>query len=165
MLLIDDCYAEMGEHHGVFEDGMCAHQYLDISTNQSIEHFLALLSLHHTREQFHPDVHPLEKFTDGLQVLFGKNFGRSHQTGLITVVEGDEHGHQRHEGFTRTHVALQQPVHLSAAAHIGTDFMHHPFLCAREFERKMVGIEIMEDVADAVEDVATVFAPLVARVP
>ena len=43
--------------------------------------------------------------------------------------------------------------------------MHHPFLCAREFERKMVGIEIMEDVADAVEDVATVFAPLVARVP
>ena len=98
-------------------------------------------------------------------MLLCKNFGRCHQAGLITVVQSDEHSHQGNERLARAYVALKEPVHLSAAAHISSDFVHHPFLGTRQFEGKMMGVEAVEDISDAIEDVAAVFAALVARVP
>ncbi len=97
---------------------------------------------------------PFRKVADGLQMLLGKDFRRSHHTCLIAVVQGDEHGHESHERLARTYITLQEAVHLSAAAHIGSNFVHHPFLCSRQFERQMMGIEPVEDVGDAVEDIA-----------
>ena len=143
---------------------MGSHENLDVARSQVGKNLLSLLALHDTRQQFNPDVHALQERADGLQMLFGKDFRRSHHTCLITIVQGDEHGHQRHERLARTHIALQESVHLSSAAHIGSDFVHHPFLRPCQFEGEMVGIEAVEDVGDAVEDIASVFASLVAGI-
>ena len=144
---------------------MRTYQYLYGTGGETIQNLLALLALHDARQQFYSDIHPFQKFTDGLQMLFGKNLGRCHEACLVTVVQGYEHSHQRHERLARTHVALQQTVHLLAAAHVGSYLVHHPFLGARQFEGQVVVIEAVEDVADAIEYVAAVFAALVARIP
>ena len=165
VLLVDYRYAKAMESHRVFYHGMRAYQYLDIACSKSVEYLLPFLALDDAGEEFHPDVHALQEIADGLQMLLCEDFGRCHQTGLIAVVQSDEHSHQGYERLARAYVALKEPVHLSAAAHIGPDLVHHPFLGTREFERKMMGVETVEDVSDAVEDVAAVFASLVACVP
>ena len=43
--------------------------------------------------------------------------------------------------------------------------MHHPFLRSRQFERQMIGVESVEDVCDAVEDVSPELAALVGGIP
>ena len=43
--------------------------------------------------------------------------------------------------------------------------MHHPFLCSCQFKRQMMGIEPVEDVSDAVEDIAPELAALVGGIP
>ena len=123
---------------------MGAYQNLDVARSQVGKNLLSLLSFYDAREQFHPDVHSLEKITDGLQMLLGKDFGWCHHTCLIIIVQRNEHGHECHERLASTQIPLQKTVHLSAAAHISSDFMHHPFLCSCQFERQMIGVESVE---------------------
>ena len=165
VLLVDDGNAQALEHHGVFQYGMGADQNLDIAGGEVGKNLFSFLSFHDARQQFYPDVHALQERVDGLEMLLGKDFCRCHHACLITVVQGDEHGHECHERLARAYIALQEAVHLSAAAHVGPDFVHHPFLRSRQFEGQMVGIEAVEDVGDAVEDIAPVFASLVAGIP
>ena len=144
---------------------MGAHEYLDVTCGEVFQDVFALLALHDTCEEFHSDVYIFQEVTEGLEVLLGENFRRSHQAGLETIVEGDEHGHQCHEGLARTDITLQEAVHLATAAHVGTYLVHHSLLCPRQLEGEVVGIEAVEDVADAIEDIASILAPLVARIP
>ena len=144
---------------------MGAYQNLDVARSQVGKNLFSLLSLYDACEQFHPDIHSLQEVADGLQMLLGKNFGRCHHTCLITVIQCNEHGHEGHERLARTHITLQKTVHLSAAAHIGSDFMHHPFLGACQFKRQMMGIEPVENIGDAVEDIAPELAALVGGIP
>ena len=97
-------------------------------------------------------------------MLFGKDFRRCHHARLVTVVDGDEHGHQGDKRLARTHIALQQAVHLPSASHVGTYLVHHPFLCSGEFKGQVVGIEPVELCSDTVEDVPPVLAPVVAGI-
>ena len=77
----------------------------------------------------------MQEFPDSLQVLLGQDFRRSHDAGLIAVVDGNEHGHQCYEGFARAHVALQQTVHLAARAEVGANLVHDALLGTGEGER------------------------------
>ena len=61
-----------------------------------------------------------------LVVLGGQYLGGGHQAGLVAVVDGDEHAHEGDQGFAAAHVALQQPVHLAAAAHVGPYLLDDP---------------------------------------
>ena len=144
---------------------MGAHEYLDVTSGEVFQDVFTLLALHDTREEFHSDIHVFQEVTEGLEVLLGEDFRRSHQAGLKTIVEGDEHGHQCHKGLARTHITLQEAVHLATTAHVGTYLVHHSLLCPRQLEGEVVGIETIEDVADAVEDIASILAALVARIP
>ena len=144
---------------------MGAHEYLDVTCGEVFQDVFTLLALHDTCEEFHTDIHIFQEVSDGLQMLFREDFRRCHQAGLETIVEGDEHGHQCHERLARAYVTLQEAVHLATAAHVGTYLVHHSLLCPRQLEGEVVGIETIEDVADAVEDIASVLAPLVARIP
>ena len=108
---------------------MSAHQNLHSAIQQSVEDFLTALAFHDACQQGHADIHALQEVHDGLEVLLGQNFRRSHDAGLIAVVQCDEHRHQRDEGFSATYVALQQTVHLPSTAHILADFTDDTFLC------------------------------------
>ena len=113
---------------------MGAHEYLDVTRGEVFQDVFTLLALHDTCEEFHTDVYIFQEVTEGLEVLLGENFRRSHQAGLETIVEGDEHGHQCHEGLARTDITLQEAVHLATAAHVGTYLVHHSLLCPRQLE-------------------------------
>ena len=97
-------------------------------------------------------------------MLFGQYFGGRHDARLVAVVEGYEHGHERHEGLAGAHVALQQSVHLPAGAEVYSDFAHHALLGVGEGEGQVVLVEGVEYVAHVGKHVAPVFAAVVAGV-
>ena len=72
-----------------------------------------------------------------------------------------EHGHECHQRLARTHVALQQTVHLTPRAEVGTDLMHDTLLCAGKLKGQVVAVEIVEQRTNALKNIALVFlAPL-----
>ena len=46
-----------------------------------------------------------------IMVLLGQQFGGRHQGRLIPSLNGLTGGQRRHNGFTATHIALQQTLH------------------------------------------------------
>ena len=97
-------------------------------------------------------------------MLFGKDFRRSHDARLKTVVQGYKHGHESHERLAGTHIALQKAVHLSAGTHVVVYLVHHTFLRSGERERQVLAVESVEDVAHTVEDIATILATVLAGI-
>ena len=137
---------------------MRSYQDMNLSSEQSVEHFVAFFAFHHTREQFHAHIHSSQKLLNGGEMLFGQNLRWSHHARLITVVNGYEHGHQGHQRLARTHVTLHQPVHLSAGCHVLTYLMHHPFLCVCQLKRQVILVKVMKLRSHMVENVALVLA-------
>ena len=144
---------------------MGTYENLDGAVEQSVENLLSAFAFYDACQQRHADIHTLQKVHDGRKVLLGQDFRRGHNTGLITVVQRDEHRHQRYQRFPRTYIALQQAVHLLARAHILADFTDDALLGFRQWEGQVVAIEFVEVVAYLRKDVAPVFASLVAGVP
>ena len=98
-------------------------------------------------------------------MLLCEDLRRSHDTGLIAVVDGNEHRHQGHKGLARPHIPLQKTVHLSSGTYINADLPDHSLLRFREREGQIVAVEGIEDLAHLGEDIPPVFPALVARVP
>ena len=82
------------ELHGIFDDGVCADEYLHVAGDESFEHLLPFLAFHHAGEQLDAQGHVAEQLANGLQVLFGEYLGGCHDAGLIAVAYGEEHGHE-----------------------------------------------------------------------
>ena len=128
---------------------MCADEHLHFARCQSIEHRSSTLSLDIAREQFDSDAQFFELGGDPFVVLFGQDLGRRHDARLKTIVERQQAGERGHHRFARAHIALQQPVHLSATAQVAVDFAHHTFLCFREGKGNVVLVKIFEERSDA----------------
>ena len=109
---------------------MCAHQYIYLPCGQCVEHLAATFAFHHARKQFNTHRHIAQKLANGAEVLLGQYLGGRHDARLKAIVNSQQHGHQGHERFARSHVALQQAVHLYTASHIGTYLVHHTLLRA-----------------------------------
>ena len=165
VLFVDDDESQTGKLHGVLDDGMCADEDVGGAVEQCVEYLLTAFPLHHTCQQGYADRHVAEKLHDGLQMLFGQDFRRCHDAGLVTVVDGDEHRHQCHEGLAAADVALQQTVHLPAAAHVLAYLADDALLGFGQLEGQVFVIERVKRIADLAEDVAAVFAALVAGIP
>ena len=164
MLFVDHYHTQLCELHSILDDGVRAHQNLHLASEQSVQDVLSLFAFHNAGEQFHAYRHILQESLDGLQMLLCQDLRRCHDTGLKTIVQRDEHCHERHQRLAAAHVALQQAVHLSAGTHVLTDFMHHPFLGSRQRERQVLTIKRIEDAADAVEYISAILAALVAGI-
>ena len=164
MLLVDYCNAEIAEYHSIFYHGMCADKYLHVTVGKAVQNCSPLLALHDTREQFHADVHTLHEFLYCGQMLFGKYLGGCHHDGLKTVINGNEHRHQRHQRLTGTDVALYQAVHLASGIHVFLYLVHHTLLSTGEFERQVVVIELMERRPHLRHQVTLVLLPVVRHI-
>ena len=138
----------MREHHSIFYHGMCADKDIHLARSQILQYRLSSLSLHHAREQFHMHIHIAKKFADGGIVLFSKNLGRCHDAGLVAIIQSYKHRHQRHKSLARAYVALQQTVHLRARLHVGTYLAHHTLLSVSKFERQMLRIKGIKNIAN-----------------
>ena len=76
-----------------------------------------------------------ERF-EGLIVLVRQDLRRSHDTGLIAVIDRQQTAHERYKGLTRTHIALQQAVHLMPRLEIIVNLVNDAFLCSRQVKRQ-----------------------------
>ena len=165
MLFVNHHHAEACELHGVLNDSVRADKNLYFASQESVEHLLAFFAFHNACQQFHPYGHVAQEISDGLQMLFGQYLGGCHDTGLVTVVQCDEHRHEGHECLAASHVALQQPVHLATAAHVLSYLADDALLGSCQFKGQVVVEERVEQFAHTAEHVAAVFAAVIARVP
>ena len=94
----------------------------------------------HLRSREHP--------ADRCEVLAGENLRGSHHAGLESVVHGQQHRHQRHEGLAAAHVALQEAVHLESRHGVLPDFADHALLRSREREGQFFVVEGVERLPD-----------------
>ncbi len=147
VLLVGDGEAEVLELHPVLDEGVGADEDLDFAASQFGEYLLPLLALDAPGEVIHPDAQPFHQLADANEVLLRKDFGGRHHAGLVTVVERQQHGEQRHDGLSAAHVALHEAVHLDASTEVGPDFLDDPLLCAREFERQFFLVKTVEMLA------------------
>ena len=149
MLLVDDAKPEIIEHHSGFDQCVRPNEDLHLAGGQGIEYGAAALSFDIAREQLHANAQILELSRDSFVVLLRQDLCRRHDARLKTIVESQQTSQCGHHRLARSHISLQQTVHLSATAQITMDLAHHAFLCFGEFKRDMVGIEIFEQGTNA----------------
>ena len=61
-------------------------------------------------------------------MLLRQHLGRCHDAGLVAVAHGHQAAQHRHHRLARTHVPLQQPVHLVPAHEVGANLLDHALL-------------------------------------
>lgn len=154
VLFVDDDEPDVAEVHDVLEEGMGAHEYLEAAVGKGLVENFPFLFPGGTGEEADADGSVLQQVGYGLEVLDGQDFSGGHDAGLVAVVEGEEHAHEGHEGFSASHVALEKAVHLLAGAAVGADFPDDSFLGIGEGKGEMVVVEVVEVVAHGAEDVA-----------
>ena len=72
-----------------------------------------------------------ERF-EGLIMLVRQNLRRRHDTGLIAVIHRQETAEEGDERLTRTHISLQQTVHLMAGLEVVVYLVDDAFLRTRQ---------------------------------
>ena len=152
VLFVDDHIAQLCELDVGLYKGVGADEYVDAAFGKALLDFLLLAGLERADEQFDVDIESSQHLLEVGKMLGGENLGRSHEACLAAVVECDEDGEERHEGLAASDVALEQTVHLAAAAHVGAYLFDDPFLCAGEGEGEVVAVEVVEVVAYHAED-------------
>ncbi len=88
VLLVDDHEAEIEEGYGGFYECMCTYKNMNRAVGHALQYFATFLSLHVSRKQSNAKIQPPYHFADGLEMLLGQDFGRSHDAGLKAVVHG-----------------------------------------------------------------------------
>ena len=126
---------------------MGSHQQVYVTREQALEHLLAPLAFHASREQSHTYGQPLEHRRQRGVVLLGQYLRGRHDAGLVAVAYGDERCHERHQCLAAAHIALQEAVHLSATVHVVPHLADDPFLGTRQLEGELLGIELVEQFA------------------
>ena len=79
-------------------------------------------------------------------MLPSKDFGRCHQASLKSVINSQQHGHRRHNGFTTAHIALHQAVHLFFGGGIHSYFAQDSFLSISERKGQTILIKLVKQV-------------------
>ena len=143
MLLVYHRQPQIGELHLVFYQGVCAEHQVDGAVGQTGIDLATLFGLGAAGEQGDLDFLRVDIPKYAVIMLCGKHLRGGHDAGLIAVVDGLQGGKNGHHGLAAAHVALQQAVHLTAAGHVGADFLEHTLLspCEREGKVRVCIIE------------------------
>ena len=65
-----------------------------------------------------------QQFFEVLEMLLGKDLGRSHQGGLVPCLDSQKHGCGGDEGFSRSDITLQETVHGPGRCQVLADLRH-----------------------------------------
>ena len=143
VLLVNHGEAQVLELYFVFNQRVRAEDDVDGTVFEARVNAAALGSLGVSGQQGNLHTRVFQVFEDAVVVLDRQNFRGGHDTGLVTVVHRHHRREDGHQRLSATHVALQQAVHLAAAAHVITDFVQDAFLGIGERERN-VAVSLVE---------------------
>ena len=160
MLFVDHCQPEVLKQYRVFDQGMRSDQQVQAALGQFGQQCFAGGPLNRACQKSHLKPQGLGPFRKRPRVLLRKNFGRSHQRRLKPVVNGQEHGHEGHQRFARSYVALHQAVHGSTRAHVAPNFAHHALLRFGQGEGQDFVVEALQAIAYAFKAVSCSSAAL-----
>ena len=87
-----------------------------------------------SQRQPHPE--RLEPPTENGIMLFRENLRRRHEGGLRTGFHDQQNSRNRHHGFSRADVALEEPVHRVTRGQVSPQFFDDAFLSRSQIERQ-----------------------------
>ena len=154
MLLVNDGKSQVVELHRVLNQGMGADEDLQLATQQCLMDDGALLLARRAGQQRHLHADGIGHRFDGFQMLPCKNLGGCHDTRLIAVVQRYQCCHKGDNRLAAAHIALQEAVHLLAAAHVLPHLADNAFLGPGERELQHIIVEVMEISTHATEHVS-----------
>ena len=128
VLLIDNHKAQTAELYGILKHSVGTYQYVDAAVLESLEDFLAAFALDAARKELGMQAQTVDETADICVMLLGEYLGGGHDAGLVSVVYGNQAGHERNHCLAAAHITLKQAVHLASAAHVVTDLAYHAFL-------------------------------------
>ena len=156
VLLVNHHDTQITELHIRFQQSVRANQDMQRTILQLGMNLVSLLLTRTARQQSDTHLHARKEFDDALVMLRCQNLRRRHDTGLKTIVQCHQHRHQRHHRLAAAHIPLQEAVHLTATAHIGTNLLEHTFLRPRQFKRQMMIVEVVEVLPYSIEHKAAI---------
>ena len=151
VLLVDDNKAEVTELDIVLDEGMGADEEVNLAFGKLLLYLFLGGGTQRAGKEFDPHPYSFEHTLEGVEMLSGEDFGRSHETSLTTIVDSQQHAHQSHQRLATAHITLHEAVHLAATAHILADFLHHAFLRSGEGEGQLL-VESIETVTHMGKD-------------
>ncbi len=134
VLLVDHGEPEAVEAKTLLDQGVGAHRDLRLAGSQPLDHRGALLPLEGRREERRLVGASREEAAEGQEVLLREDLGGRHEGGLVSVLEGDDHGEKGDHRLPRAHVALDQPVHGMRGSHVVGDLAEDALLRAGQVE-------------------------------
>ena len=136
VLLIDDNEAEFFEFDGFFDQRVSAGDELRFAGADAFERGELVGAFHAANEQLDAVVSRREGAARGKIVLHGENFCGRHQCDLVAVLDGNNRGFERDDGFAAADVAFEQAIHRRRAFQIAGDFGEDAFLRGGGLEGK-----------------------------
>ncbi len=138
VLLIDDDEAEIGELDFLLDESVRADDEVRLALSDAAARGALQIIVERAREERDAVLlrRAAEDFARGEIVLRGENFSGRHERGLVAVLDGDQHGLERNDGFAGADVALEQAAHGRGAAHVRGDFAESALLRGGGMERE-----------------------------
>src|SRR5262249_34000589 len=136
MLFINDGETKLLERNLTFAKRMRSDKKIDFAGSRLLQQLLFLRPLDSPAKNAHPI---LKRAKDALcvdEMLFGKDLGRSHEGGLITVLYSDDNGFKCDDGLPAAHISLHQTDHGVRRLQVIDDFLQDALLRGRWMKRQ-----------------------------
>src|SRR5690242_1034878 len=78
-------------------------------------------------------------------MLLREDFRRCHQCTLEAATDHDEHANKCDNGFSASHISLQQPAHLAARTHVGVNLFNDSLLGASQLKRQVIIVKLSDE--------------------
>ena len=154
VLLVDDSQSQVAELHRVLDEGMGANEYLQLATHQCLVNSCALTLTGRARQESHLDTDSVGQRPDSFQMLTSQYFGGCHDAGLVSIIQGNQCGHESDNRLTATHISLQEAVHLLSAAHVMAHLADNTLLRPGKRKLQNVVVKAVEISAHVSENVS-----------
>ena len=138
VLLVDDGQPQLGKHHLLLEQCVCADHQLRRAVGDAGHLQLSRFAFLFATQPADADAERRQPAAEGVAVLFGEDLGWRHQRHLVTVANRLQRRQCRHYGLARADIALQQPQHRFGRCQIGGYLCHHALLSGGQRKGQLV---------------------------
>ena len=151
VLLVHDRDRQAVEGHVLLDQRVGPDDQRELAGGQLGQHVGAPRPRGRARQQRRGHRLPTEQALDRGEVLLRQRLGRCHQRGLHPVLDGAQHGGQRHDRLARPHLAHEQPLHRTLVGEIVEYLLDGAGLVAGRLERQALAQPAIGQIQRAVE--------------
>jgi hypothetical protein len=136
VLFVDDDECKAAELDLRFDESVCPDEDVDLPGLESREQCTPRRAAYAAGQEGQANAGAAEESREGICVLLGEHFGRSHDRSLQTVSRGEQERECRNDRLPAADVSLEQAGHRAAGCEVPGDLPNRPLLRVRERERE-----------------------------